>query len=312
MKGEIKMKEYYPEGFLIKTEENKRYFSSVSSLSVAQIDGVILEANAILCDRSHDLTVDLGCMKGIIKREEGAIGIAEGTTRDIALISRVGKPVCFKIIDIKNTDDGEPYAVLSRKSAQLECLEFIHRNKICGDIIDAKVTHLESFGAFCDIGCGNIALLPIDSISVSRISHPKDRFNVGDNIKAIIKSYGDEGRITLSHKELLGTWEENAASFLQGQTVSGIVRSVENYGIFVELAPNLAGLAEIGPAVKVGQGVSVYIKNVIPEKMKIKLIIIDELDSLPQRKIKYFYENNHIDDFVYSPYGATKQIRVNF
>ena len=312
MKGEIKMKEYYPEGFLIKTEENKRYFSSVSSLSVAQIDGVILEANAILCDRSHDLTVDLGCMKGIIKREEGAIGIAEGTTRDIALISRVGKPVCFKIIDIKNTDDGEQYAVLSRKSAQLECLEFIHRNKICGDIIDAKVTHLESFGAFCDIGCGNIALLPIDSISVSRISHPKDRFNVGDNIKAIIKSYGDEGRITLSHKELLGTWEENAASFLQGQTVSGIVRSVENYGIFVELAPNLAGLAEIGPAVKVGQGVSVYIKNVIPEKMKIKLIIIDELDSLPQRKIKYFYENNHIDDFVYSPYGATKQIRVNF
>ena len=52
---------------------------------------------------------------------------------------------------------------------------------------DAKITHLETFGAFCDIGCGNVALLPIDAISVSRISHPKDRFQVGDNIKAIVK-----------------------------------------------------------------------------------------------------------------------------
>ena len=89
-----------------------------------------------------------------------------------------------------------------------------------GDIIDAKVTHLESFGAFCDIGCGNIALLPIDAISVSRISHPKDRFTVGDSIKVIIKSIAEDGKITLSHKELLGTWEENAAMFAPGQTVT--------------------------------------------------------------------------------------------
>ena len=92
-------------------------------------------------------------------------------------------------------------------------------------MIDAKITHLESFGAFCDIGCGNVALLPIDAISVSRISHPKDRFKVGDDIKAVIKSVADDGKITLSHKELLGTWEENAAAYRQGETVSGIVRN---------------------------------------------------------------------------------------
>ena len=95
-----------------------------------------------------------------------------------------------------------------------------------GDIIDAKITHLESFGAFCDIGCGNIALLPIDTISVSRISHPKDRFYVDENIRAVIKSIAPDGRITLSHKELLGTWEENACQFSAGQTVTGVIRKL--------------------------------------------------------------------------------------
>ena len=73
-------------------------------------------------------------------------------------------------------------------------------------------------------------------------------------------------RVSLSHKELLGTWEENAALFSSGETVSGIVRSVEHYGVFVELAPNLAGLAEPKDGVKVGQQASVYIKNLIPDE----------------------------------------------
>ncbi|MBO4693514.1 MAG: 30S ribosomal protein S1 [Clostridia bacterium] len=306
------MKEFYPEGMLLKSQENAKWLLSADSVSSAAADGVILEAMAVLCDRSHDITVDLGCMKGIIAREEGAIGIAEGKTRDIALISRVGKPVCFKVIDVQYDSFGIPFARLSRRAAQEDCLDYILSTAECGDIIAAKVTHLETFGAFLDIGCGNIALLPIDSISVSRISHPSDRLSVGDNLKVIIKDIAPDGRITLSLKELLGTWEENAQSFLQGQTVSGIVRSVEEYGIFVELAPNLAGLAEPSPDIRVGQGVCVYIKSVIPEKMKIKLIIIDKLDCRPTEKIKYYYEGNHIDKFCYSPDDCRKQICISF
>lgn len=308
----MKMKEYYPEGFSILKEENMRYLQSAANLNVAASEGVILEAPAIMCDRSHDLTVDLGSIKGIIKREEGAIGIDNGTTRDIAVISRVGKPVCFKVLSVGTDMSGEPVALLSRKAAQAECRDYLLNRMSCGDIIDAKITHLENFGAFCDIGCGNIALLPIDSISVSRISHPGDRFSVGDNIKAIIKNIEPDGRITLSHKELLGTWEENADNFLQGQTVTGTVRSVEDYGVFVELTPNLAGLAETGPDVQAGDGVCVYIKSVLPEKMKIKLIIIDKLESAPREGIKYYYRGKHIDRFDYSPACSAKRISVVF
>lgn len=306
------MKEYYPEGQLLNTADNKRNMFSASSLNAAFLNQEILEANVLLCDSEHNLIVDLEIMKGIIPREEGAIGIREGITRDIALISRVGRAVSFVITGFNYDEQGVMYAEISRRIAQERCRQHILENKRIGDIINARITHLESFGAFCDIGCGNIALMPIDAISVSRISHPKDRFCVGDDIRAIIKNIDEENKITLSHKELLGTWEENAALFSQGQTVSGIVRSIEDYGIFVELTPNLAGLAEPRDDVKVGQTASVYIKSIIPEKMKIKLIIIDSFDTQFKGKNDYFYREEHIDSFTYSPPYACKNITTVF
>ena len=89
----------------------------------------------------------------------------------------------------------------------------------------------------------------------------------GQFIKAVVKAPPNErGMVSLSHRELLGSWEENAAKFETGQTVDGIVRSVEPYGIFVELSPNLAGLAELREGAEPGMHASVFIKNIIPEK----------------------------------------------
>ena len=306
------MKEFYPEGFIGTTYENRKSMSTPAMLYQAQSASSILEANVIMCDAEHNMTVDLGCMKGVISREDGAIGISEGTTRDIALISRVGRPVSFCVTAIKTDKYGKLYAQLSRKKAQEICKNEFLKKLTAGDVINAKITHLESFGAFCDIGCGNVALLPIDAISVSRISHPKDRLRVGENIKAVIKSVAGDGKITLSQKELLGTWQENADMFSQGQTVSGIVRSIEEYGIFVELTANLAGLAEPKAGVTVGQQASVYIKSIIPEKMKIKLIIIDSFESKERFLTKYFYTKPHTSKWEYSPESCPKKITSEF
>ena len=134
------------------------------------------------------------------------------------------------------------------------------------------------------------------TISVSRIEHPAERFTVGMDIKAVIKSV-ENGRISLSHKELLGTWEENAERFCAGETVSGIIRSVENYGAFVELTPNLAGLAETKEGVRAGQQASVYIKSIIPEKMKIKLVLIDAFpDTESPDALSYFVQEPHLSE----------------
>ncbi|MBR7071327.1 MAG: 30S ribosomal protein S1 [Clostridia bacterium] len=306
------MKVYYPEGRLFDTAENKRHLSGPTALAQAAVNQTVLEARVLLCDAGHNLTVDLGCMKGIIPREEGALGIAEGTTRDIALISRVGRAVSFTVTELSYDENGRPIALLSRRHAQELCrAEFLAHQHI-GDVIEVTVTHLENFGAFCDVGCGNVALLPIDAISVSRISHPSDRFHVGQTIRAVIKNISPDGKITLTHKELLGTWEENVSRFAAGQTVSGVIRSVENYGIFVELTPNLAGLAEPHEQVIVGQQAGVYIKSILPEKMKIKLIIIDSFDAVAPQAPHYYFEGNHLDEWQYSPKECPKKIQSFF
>jgi len=309
---EVKMNKFKPEGCLFASAENKKYISSVDGLFQAMEKNETLEARASVCDSSHNLIVELPAMKGIIRREEGALGISEGYTRDIALISRVNKYVCFKVIAIDTDEKGEKYAVLSRRKAQQECYENYIERLRPGDIIDARVTHLEQFGCFVDIGCGMPSLIPIDTISVSRISHPSDRFTAGQDIRVVVKS-NDNGRICLTHKELLGTWSENASQFQAGETVSGIVRSVEDYGIFVELTPNLAGLAEPRPDVKAGQQVSVYIKALIPEKMKVKLIIVDVCDGTERSsECHYYVDGKHISKWIYTPPDSSKLIETGF
>lgn len=306
------MNSYYPEGWKIDTPENRAALQSSSALQAAWGEGRILEARALLCDSGHNLIVDLGCMKGLIPREEGAIGIREGTVRDIAIISRVNRPVCFLIQGFFKDEAGATTALLSRRAAQEEC----RRARLCrlrpGDVIPARVTHLESFGAFADIGCGVVALLPIDAISVSRIDHPRERLAPGMDIRAAVRAV--EGtRITLTHKELLGTWAENAAQFHAGETVAGVIRSVEPYGVFVELSPNLAGLAESHEGAAAGLQASVYIKSILPARMKVKLIIIDTFPFSPQPSTpRYFFRGDHMDRFVYSPPECGKLIVTDF
>ena len=235
---------YWPEGMLLESEQNRYYLQNEETLCSAMRIGQILEGRALLCDYDHNLIVDLGCCRGVIPREEGALGIREQTVRDIAIISRVNKPVCFLITAIEHDENGALRPILSRRAAQLRCRREYIEALTPGEIIPARVTHLENFGCFVDIGCGLPSLISIDQISVSRISHPRDRFAVGESIYAVVKAVEPEGRVQLSHKELLGTWDENASLFLPGETVAGIIRSVEDYGVFVELTPNLAGLAE--------------------------------------------------------------------
>lgn len=310
---EKQMTEYLPEGSLIDSPKNKHALSSIENLREAQKNSTILEAKAIICNSHHDLILELGIMKGVIPRNECAIGIESGETRDIAIISRVNKPVCFRIVSFEKDKNGNTFALCSRKAVQEECTANYLDKLLPGDVIPAVITHMENFGCFADIGCGISSLIPIDSISISRISHPSDRFKNGQEIFAVVSGRDEAGRICLSHKELLGTWEENAENFSAGETVGGIIRSVEDYGIFVELAPNLAGLAESCSRISPGQQASVYIKSLIPEKMKIKLIIVDAFDGeIPRKEPEYYITKGHIDHWQYSPESCQRDISTSF
>ena len=307
-------KRYFTEGDAASASVLSETCGDIQELERAMNEGAILEGRAVVCDAFHNLHVEIGKYKGVIPKEEALYSPAGESVKDIAVITRVGKNVCFKITEIEKTSQGVRLG-LSRRLAQKECFENYIKYLRVGDVIDATVTHMENFGVFCDIGCGMIALLPIDCISVSRISHPEERFVCGQKIKCVVKNKETEtGRITLTHKELLGTWEENARMFGAGETVAGIVRSIEPYGIFVELTPNLAGLAEYCEGVKVGQTAAVYIKSIIPEKMKIKLVIVDVSEGLYEklREPEYYFKEDFMDGWRYSPEECVREIYTIF
>ncbi|CDC61012.1 rNA binding S1 domain protein [Clostridium sp. CAG:448] len=182
------------------------------------------------------------------------------------------------------------------------------------------MTHTEPFGAFCDIGCGLISLLPVDAISVSRISSPADRLHNGMEIRAAVRTVDPEsGRIYLSMRELLGTWEENTTLFTPGQTVAGVIRSVESYGIFIELTPNLAGLAEVRDRERdlasIGHIAAVYIKSINPERMKVKLALVDSYKgNVTVPPLHYYVPQSvhHLDRWVYSPASCARVVETVF
>lgn len=269
----------------------------------------ILESRALSFGPDKALHLSLGDIELLMPYEECADGVREGTVRDIALITRVGRPVCFIVTQVPE----EGPVLVSRAWAQQQCKADYLDTLLPGDILPCRVTHIEPFGAFCDVGCGISALLPIDCMSVSRIASPSDRVHVGEDIVCAVKSRDEADRLVLTMKELLGTWEENAARFAPGETVVGIVRSVEEYGVFVELAPNLAGLAEPVPGLKKGQMVSVYIKSILPQRMKIKLVILHALEDDQFRfPLQYTIQDGHIDHWVFSPPDAPRLIETVF
>ncbi len=73
-----------------------------------------------------------------------------------------------------------------------------------GQIVSGKVKSIQPYGAFIEIENGLVGLLHIENISVARIKTPKERFEIGQNIKVVVKSIEEStGRITFSYKELL-------------------------------------------------------------------------------------------------------------
>lgn len=286
------MHPYHPEGEFAPVP-------SAEALRHGPENGSIFRAMCVKCDEHHNLHVDLGTIRGIIPREEAALGLSEGKTKEYAVLSRVGKPVSFHVTGFPD----DRTALLSRRSAQLEARGFFLNALHPGDIIPAVVQTPADFGVFCDIGCGFPALMQIDRCCVSRLSSTASLFYPGQSIYAAVLRVDDrEGQLNLTGRELLGTWEENVQEFRQGQTVPGIVRSIMPYGIFIELTPNLSGLAEPTPGLQVGDQVSVFIRSILPRKHKIKLNVLERLPSGRHRStLQYRITGGHLSSWEYFP-----------
>lgn len=267
----MEYQKFIPEGWIEKIDSVNK-----ETLLTAIETGEVFQGFVEKCDSNYNLHVNLGnSIKGIIPREEiEAVNIDEsGYPKTKICTNKVKKYVQFKVKEL----DKQNNFILSRKDVGLDVINWIKNDLQEGQIVKGIVKSIKPYGVFVEIGGGIVGLLHIEDISVARIKTPLERLSIGEKINVKIKSidYKQE-RIVLTYKELLGSWEDNIKDFKEGSTVKGIVRETEKFknGIFIELKPNLVGLAEYKEGIEYGDNVDVYIKKIIPEKKKVKLLIV--------------------------------------
>lgn len=306
----MKTTQFLPEGYA----PSPQVPLPLSTIEDYIAEKAIVEGLALRCDSSHNLHVSLFGYDGVIPSHEAVHPKVSGSQREIAILSRVGQAVSCVITGVTVDGGGKPHLQLSRRAAQEMALSHLLKTATCGTILRGRITHLASFGAFVDIGCGVIALLPLCYISVSRISHPAQRFTPGQRVRVVVRHVDEERcRFTLSHRELLGTWLQNASRFSPGETVTGFVRGVMEYGCFVELTPNLCGLADEKEDIQENDAVTVFIRSIRPEQMKIKLQIMKKAsDILKPPPLVYHLTDGQIQQWQYAPSDCEKDFPITY
>ena len=119
-----------------------------------------------------------------------------------------------------------------------------------GAVVTGTVTSLRDFGAFVDLG-GVDGLIHVSELGHARVAHPSEVLAVGQHVEAKVVKLepdpgGGRGRVGLSLRALApDPWTAVGERFTVGATVSGVVRRLEQFGAFVELAPGVDGLVHV-------------------------------------------------------------------
>lgn len=229
-------------------------------------------------DSSHDVLVGTTTFNGESYRvviHDDQIDVSD---KKSVAISKVGKTI-FAVITRVITDKNK--IIASRKLVQDKYLLHISQQWEVDSVIDGVVTNTSNtHGVFVDIGYGVPSLIHKANLCNSRLSAEDLLIEEGQYIGLVYK--GTSGnQVRVSHKELLGQWQDiiNDMELRKGISVVGKVTSVQDYGIFVALHPNLSGLAPAKEGINEGDYVTTYIDRVVPSVQKVVLTIIDTVEE---------------------------------
>ncbi|MBR1884026.1 MAG: S1 RNA-binding domain-containing protein [Clostridia bacterium] len=237
----------------------------------------VLEMKVEEVDDSFNMVGYIGeNIKAILPRSEASSVVEDdGLVNTKHIVNKAGKKVEACIKEIITETDGNVLVIMSKRILELKVRKWMYMHLKPGIKMRGIVRSMTDYAAFVDVGGGVTGMLKIQDITDVGINHPQDVLKVGQRIKVVVKKYDrDTGKIDLSYKENLGTFESNAKKLKEGDIVEGIIRNRMKTGIFVELKPNLVGIAEHVNGVEYGQKVLVSIKRINLEKKKIKVVII--------------------------------------
>lgn len=260
----------------IKKNRNKTQKLSIENLQSIKDSQQVLDMYIEEIDENLNMIGKVGKnIKAIIPRGEASSVVGDdGMVEEKFILNKKGKvlPVCIKEI-IKNEDNVE--LIMSKKILELKVRKWMYMHLKPGVKLRGIVVGLKDYAAFVDVGGGVTGILKLQDMSESMLNNASDMFKLGQRIEVIVKKYDrDTGRIELTYKELLGTFEDNVKDLKEGDIVEGVVRNRLKSGVFVEIKPNVVGIAEHVNGIETNQKVLVSIRKINIEKKKIKLIII--------------------------------------
>ncbi|KRM05393.1 30S ribosomal protein S1 [Lactobacillus kitasatonis] len=198
----------------------------------------------------------------------------------------IGKTMKLKITEI---DPNKNRLILSHKDLveeeREEAFDKVASQLVVGDVIEGKVSRLTNFGSFIDVG-GVDGLVHISEISYKHVDKPSDVLKAGQDVKVkVIGIDNDRHRISLSIKQTEPSpFEQATANLHEGDVFEGEVKSLTNFGAFVEVADGIQGLVHVSEisnkhvdkpsdVLKVGQAVKVKVLNIDPSDRRISLSI---------------------------------------
>ncbi len=198
----------------------------------------------------------------------------------------IGKTMKLKITEI---DPNKNRLILSHKDLveeeREEAFDKVASQLVVGDVVEGKVSRLTNFGAFIDVG-GVDGLVHISEISYKHVDKPSDVLKAGQDVKVkVIGIDNDRHRISLSIKQTEPSpFEQATANLNEGDVFEGEVKSLTNFGAFVEVANGIQGLVHVSEisnkhvdkpsdVLKVGQTVKVKVLNIDPSDRRISLSI---------------------------------------
>ncbi len=161
-----------------------------------------------------------------------------------------------------------------------------------GQVIPGIVKNITNYGAFIDIG-GVDGLLHITDMTWGRIGHPSELIKLGEKINVKVLSFDkDHEKISLGLKQLSeNPWDKVTAEVNAGDTIKGIISSITDYGLFVEVAKGVEGLVHISE-VSWGGRIDNLKKQYKPgQEVTAKVVSIDKENRRMSLSIKQLEKN---------------------
>jgi small subunit ribosomal protein S1 len=193
--------------------------------------------------------VDYGAFVEVEKGIEGLIQVSEMSwtekVRHPSQILSVGNIVETMVLSV---DVSKKRILLSMKRLETNPWDTIAENYPVGAIIGGKIKNISNFGIFVGIDQGIDGLVHISDISWSqKINHPSELYKKGDEVQAVILDIDKENeRFSLGIKQLQpDPWDLIPEKYKRGTRVTGTVKSVTEFGVFVELEPGIEGLIHV-------------------------------------------------------------------